>query len=234
MLWYKSWLETQLWFLLGLMLLVAQVIAFYMSYPMDPVTSYPNGALGVTSQEMELLRSNDFRSYLWLRWFSTTLLLFWPVLVMGLAGTGFESASGREYLLSLPVTRRRIAWTRLGLAAAQIATFTLVPTLLLCAMAPLVGQRYPIGDALAHCLILMVAGLGLFGLTLFLRVVMGTVQAYVVSAALVFLCALFTFAAKGFIPYSLFRLMNGGDYFFEHHVPLTGLAASAIVGCVLI
>ena len=43
----KWWLDTRFWFILGLMLLSAQVLALYMSYPMDPVTSYPNGALGV-------------------------------------------------------------------------------------------------------------------------------------------------------------------------------------------
>ena len=39
MLWYKSWLDTQRWFLLGLFALCAQVLALYMSYPLDPATS---------------------------------------------------------------------------------------------------------------------------------------------------------------------------------------------------
>ena len=91
---------------------VAQVLALYMSYPMDPVRSYPNGALGVTAAEMTRLRTGEFRGYIWVRWFSTTMLLFWPVFALRLAGTGFEEAGGREYLLSLPATRRRIAISR--------------------------------------------------------------------------------------------------------------------------
>src|SRR5919109_616752 len=169
MLWYKSWLETQRWFLLAITLLAAQVLVLYMSYPMDPVTSYPNGALGVLPREMALLRTGDFRSYIWLRWFSTTMLLIWPVFTLRLAGTGLEGTRGREYLLSLPVTRRTVMGTRLLVVLAEVVLFTAVPTLLLCAMAPLVGQHYPISDALIHVLILMGGGFGLFGLMTFLR-----------------------------------------------------------------
>ena len=67
MLRYKSWLDTRLWFFLGLSMLSAQVVALYMSYPMDPVTTYPNGALGVTAAEMASLRTGEFRGYIWLR-----------------------------------------------------------------------------------------------------------------------------------------------------------------------
>jgi hypothetical protein len=234
MLRYKSWLDTQLWFYLGLMLLSAQVVALYMSYPMDPATSYPNGALGVTAAEMTRLRTGEFRGYIWLRWFSTTMLLIWPVFAIRLAGTGLEESAGREYLLSLPATRRRIAISRLTVGAAQIAALTIVPSLLVCAIAPLQGQRYPIGDALVHSAILMVGSLGLFGLTMFLRVMTRDVAAYVVMGGVIFLVGLFTFLVKGFAPYSIFRVMNGADYFFNQHVPWTGLAVSAIIGCALI
>lgn len=234
MLWYKSWLDTQRWFFLGICLLAAQAFALYMSYPMDPLTSYPNGALGVLPGEMARLRTGDFRGYVWVRWFSTTMLLFWPVYVIALAGTGFEAASGREYLLSLPFTRRRIVLTRLSVVFGQIAAFTVLPSLLVCAMAPLVGQRYPVGDAVVHSLILLVGGFGLFGLTMFLRVVMTDAAAYAAVGALVALCVLFTFVAKNFTPYSILRVMNGADYFFDHRVPWSGLALSAGLGLALI
>jgi hypothetical protein len=234
MLRYKSWLDTQLWFYLGLMALSAQVIALYMSYPMDPATTFPNGALGVTTAEMTRLRTDEFRGYIWLRWFSTTMLLIWPVFAIRLAGTGLEESAGREYLLSLPATRRRIAVSRLTVSAGQIAAITIVPSLLVCAMAPLRGQHYPVSDALMHSVILMVGSLGLFGLTMFLRVMTRDVAAYVAVGALVFLVGLFTFLVQGFTPYSIFRVMNGADYFFNHHVPWTGLALSATVGCTLI
>jgi hypothetical protein len=234
MLWYKSWLETQLWFFLATSLLAAQVLALYMSYPMDPVTSYPNGALGVLPHEMAQLRSGDFRGYIWLRWFSSTMLLIWPVFAIRLAGTGLEARSGREYLLSLPVTRRTIVRTRLMVAFLQIGAFTLLPSLLVCAMAPLVGQSYPLGDMFVHSLILIGGGLGLFGLTMFLRVVTTDAAAYSAAAAIVVLYGLFTFVAKGVTPYSIFRVMNGADYFFHHRVPWTGLTLSVGLGSTLI
>jgi hypothetical protein len=57
---------------------------------------------------------------------------------------------------------------------------------------------------------------------------------YMAGAAVVVLCGLFTFVAKGFVPYSVFRLMNGGDYFLDHRAPWTGLALSVVVGTALI
>ena len=220
MLWYKSWLETQLWVFLGVMSLASQVVALYMSYPMDPMTSYPNGALGVLPHEMAQLRTGDFRGYMWVR--------------ERLAGTGLEGRSGREYLLSLPVSRRTIVRTRLLVVFAEIAAFTFLPSLLLYAMAPLRGQHYPIGDVVAHSLILMAGGFGLFGLMMFLRVITTDAAAYVAAGAGLVLCGLFTFVAPGFTPYSVFRLMNGAEYFFNHRVPWTGLALSIAVGAAFI
>ena len=234
MLWYKSWLDTRLWFFLGMCMLAAQALALYVSYPMDPVTSFPNGALGVLPDEMAQLRTGDFRGYIWLRWFSTTMLLFWPVFVIALAGTGLESRAGREYLLSLPFTRRRIVLTRLsGCVCADRRLHRAAVAAGLRAGAA-GGQHYPVGDALVHSLILLVGGLGLFGLTMFLRVITTDAAAYTVAGALVVLCALFTFVAQGFTPYSILRVMNGADYFFDHRVPWMGLTVSAGLGLGLI
>lgn len=230
MLWYKTWLETRLWFFLAVTLLSAQVIAMYVAYPMDPVTSYPNGALGVLPQEMARLRTPEFTGYAWVRWFSTTMLLIWPVFVVQLAGTGLESSAGREYLLSLPVTRRRVVLERLAVVGTQIVLFTIVPTLLLCAMAPLRGVYYPWTDALVQCVLLLLSGTALFGLVMFLRAVTNQAAAYVAAGALLVLCGMFTFVATGFTPYSIFRLMNGAEYFFNGRIPWTGLALSVGFG----
>ena len=234
MLWYKSFVETRHWFILAVMLLAAQVVALYVAYPMDPLTTYPNGALGVLPEEMAKLRTGDFRGYVWVRWFSTTMLLFWPVYAIAMAGTDLESAAGREYLLSLPVTRRRIVLTRTAVAWVQIAAFTVLPSLLLSAMAPLRGQHYPVQDVLVHSAILLVSGFGLFGLTMFLRTMLNDAAAFVAAGALVVLGLLFTFVAKEVTPYSIFRVMNGADYFFYHQVPWIGLVTSTIAGLSLI
>jgi hypothetical protein len=234
MLWYKFWLDTRHWFLLGLMVPLGQALALYMSYPMDPATSYPNGALGVSPAEMALVRAGDFRSYVWVRWFSTSMLLFWPVFAAVLAGTGFEVASGREYLLSLPTTRRRIAWTRLALGGGGIVALTIVPSLVVCAMAPLVGQRLPVSDAIVHSLILSAGGFGLFGLAVFLRTTGSDLGAFLAVCTVVVVWGGITFFAKDLTPYSLFRVMNGADYFFYHRIPWTGLGISTAAAVALV
>ena len=160
-----------------------------MSYPMDPQITFPNGALGVLPPEMPLLRMADFRSYVWLRWFSTTMLLFWPLIAIALAGTGFEQPGGREYLLSLPVSRTRAMLTRLASRwRASSPRLTVLPTLLLCAMAPLrwpalSAERCPGARARSSTS----AGSALFGLTMFLRTTLTDTAAYVALAALVVL-----------------------------------------------
>jgi hypothetical protein len=230
MLWYKSFVETRPWCILAVTVLAAQVVALYVAYPMDPISSYPSGALGVLPDEMARLRTGDFRGYVWVRWFGTTMLLFWPVFVIAMAGTDLERHAGREYLLSLPVTRRRIMLTRLGVTVGQIAAFTVLPSLLLSAMAPLRGQHYPVHDALVHSAILLGGGSALFGLTMFLRTTMNEAAAFVAVGALVVLGLVFTFAITEVTPYSLFRVMNGADYFFHGQMPWTGLALSAGIG----
>jgi len=102
------------------------------------------------------------------------------------------------------------------------------------AMAPLQGQHYPIGDALTYSAILIVGSLGLFGLTMFLRVMTKDVAAYVVIGGLFVLVGMFTFMVDGFTPYSILRVMNGADYFFYHQVPWIGLVTSTIAGLSLI
>ena len=57
-----------------------------------------------------------------------------------------------------------------------------------------------------HSAILMVGSVGLFGLTMFLRVMTKDVAAYVVVGGLIFLLGLFTFLVKNFTPYSIFRV----------------------------
>ena len=111
----------------------------------------------------------------------------------------------------------------------------MLPSLLVCAMAPLVGQRFPVSDALAHSRDPAAsAASALFGLTMFLRMVMNDAAAFTAAGALVVLCLILTFVAKDLTPYSIFRVMNGADYFFARRVPWTGLAASAGLGGALI
>jgi ABC-type transport system involved in multi-copper enzyme maturation permease subunit len=234
MLHYKAWLDTRSGFILALLVLVFQVVALFMSYPMDPVTTFPNGALGVAADEMPRLRTNDFRGYVWLRFFSTTILVFWPFLAMRLAGTGFERAAGREYLLSLPVRRWRVIATRLSVVLAEIAVITVIPSLLLCAMAPLVGQRYPVGDALVHSAIVVIGGFGLVGLTIFVRAVINDWLAYALIGTAVVVYGVITFLVGDLNGHSVFRLLSGADYFFYEQVPWGGLALSAGLGFTLV
>jgi hypothetical protein len=233
MLWYKAWLDTQRWFLLGLLAFIFQVVAIYMSYPMDPATTFPHGAMGVLPDEMARLRLGDFRGYIWVRWFSTTLLLMWPVFVIILSSTGFESPRGREYLLSLPVSRRRLALIRLSVVAIEAGLLALVPSLVVSALAPLVGQRYPLSDVLVHSAILTLAGMGLVGFTLAARTLLDDVAAYVLVGGVMLLCATVTFLAVPFTPYSVLRVMNGATYYFRGEVPWMGLVLSVGVGAAL-
>ena len=227
MLWYKWWLDTQRWFILGVFALVAQVVAFYMSYPMDPQTTFPNGALGVLPAEMPLLRMAVSAATSGCGGSAPRCCFSGRSSRLRWRARGSSSAAGREYLLSLPVSRRA-RWSR-GLplvmaadrgahraadaaavrdGAAPVGSTTRLAmrssTRASCTSAARPGRAddVPPHDDDRH----------------------GGVRRL---AAMVLLVGLFTFVAKGFTPYSVFRLMNGADYFFTATSRGPGLAMSA-------
>ena len=119
MLWYKAWTETRWFFRLGLLFLLASALALFAGYPDDYSQRFPNGAIAVSAEQVRALL-HDGRTYIWLSWFGTSLLLGLSSLALALASTGIvkvperNPAPGVSYALSMPVSRRRLAGVRMA------------------------------------------------------------------------------------------------------------------------
>ena len=81
---YRSWLETHRPFRLGIIMMIAMGFALFMQYPGVPGKEFPHGALAVGVAQVRAL-PHDVRSYIWLRWFGNTLILWWPVMALFVA-----------------------------------------------------------------------------------------------------------------------------------------------------
>ena len=94
-LWRKAWTETQWYFRGGLAFLLASAVALYIGYPDNYTERFPNGAIAVGSEQVRALL-HDGRSYIWLSWFGTSLILGLSFLALALASTGIVRDSRGE------------------------------------------------------------------------------------------------------------------------------------------
>jgi hypothetical protein len=229
--WYKSWTETRLFFRIGLTFLAASALALYAGYPDDYAQRFPNGALAVGAEQVRALL-HDGRAYIWLSWFGTSLLLGLSFIALALASTGIVrntdggAAPGVAYALSMPVSRRKLAGVRVTAGVLELAAAAILPTLLVCALAPTQGQSFPIGQAVTHALLALAGVTSLYGLFVFLSVTLGELPKAVVGGALLLLYGTFTFLTSGVRRYSVFRLMTGDTYFLRGEVPWLAVVAS--------
>jgi len=229
-LWYKAWTETRLFFRLGVVFLVASALALYVGYPDDYAERFPNGAIAVSGEQVRALL-HDGRTYIWLSWFGTSLLLGLSFLALALASTGIVrnpeggAAPGVTYALSMPVSRRRLAGVRVATGFLELAAAAILSTTLVCVLAPTQGQSLPIREGMAHVLLAMSGVSALYGLFVLLSAVLGELSKAVVGGAVLFLYGIFTFLTNGVRRFSVFRLMTGDTYFLRGEIPWLGVLA---------
>ncbi len=236
--WYKSWTETRWFFGLGLVFLLSNAFALYVGYPDDPAQRFPNGALAVGADQARALL-HDGRAYIWLSWFGTSLLLGLSCLALALASTGIVrnpdggAAPGVTYVLSMPVSRRKLAGVRVATGILELAVAAILPSLLVCALAPTQGQSFPVGRGMIHALLATIGVTSLYGLFVFLAVTLGELAKAVAGGAFLLLYGAVTFLTSGVRRYSVFRLMTGDTYFLGGGIPWLGVAASIAVAATL-
>ena len=112
----------------------------------------PQGSGMVASAIREALElSRTFRGYVWLNAFSQNLAQLGTLFAI-LLGSGAlrTEAPGTLYTLSLPVSRRALMTTRATAGLVELLVLMMVPALAIAMLAPAVGERYSIVDALVH------------------------------------------------------------------------------------
>jgi hypothetical protein len=229
-LWYKAWTETRRFFRLGVAFLVASALALYVGYPDDYAERFPNGAIAVSGEQVRALL-HDGRTYIWLSWFGTSLLLGLSLLSLALASTGIVkdpqggAAPGVTYTLSMPVSRRRLAGVRMATGLLELATAATLSSMVVYLLAPTQGQSFPIRDVMAHALLALIGVSTLYGLFVLLSALLGELSKAVAGGAVLLLYGMFTFLTDGVRRLSVFRLMTGDTYFLRGEIPWLGAVA---------
>lgn len=237
MLWYKAWLETRWRFIVGMLLLMFFGTVVVLAHPLtaNMQVEIPNlpGSLGETLREAFALMSS-YEGYVWSQWFGKNLLQFWTLfaVLLGVGGLATEASRGSAlWTLSLPMTRRRLLGVRAGLGAVELLALAVVPSLLVWALSPIVGQRYPLADVFAYSLMTFTGGMFFYGLAVLLSTIFGDqLKPVLAGMAVSIAMGLLSLFSKRLAAYSVYSVMSGQRYFAEGAAPWAGLAACLALG----
>jgi uncharacterized membrane protein YidH (DUF202 family) len=237
-LWHKAWTETRWYLHAGFTFLLASALALYIGYPDSYAERFPSGAIAVGVEQVRAVL-HDGRSYIWLSWFGTSLLLALSALALALASTGIVkdpeggAAPGVAYALSMPVSRRKLASVRLATGLLELMAVAILGSLLVSALARTQGQSFPVREAVVHALLAVGGVAALYGLFAFLSATLGELNKAILGGAILVLYGLFTFLIGGVRRYSVFRVMTGDTYFLSGEIPWVGLVACCVFSLAL-
>jgi ABC-type transport system involved in multi-copper enzyme maturation permease subunit len=244
MLWHKAWLETRWRFVSAILILTLLAASSVFSYfansrllselPAVVPRAAESTALGAAIREAIELQK-EFRGFIWYRTFRdnlTNMGVFFAIL-LGCGGLVSETAKGSAlYTLSLPVTRKQLLGARTGTGLLQCLAIAMVPPLAIPILAPAVGERFGLVDALAHGLCLFFVGGLFFSLASFLSTLFADIwRPMLIAVAIACVVAIASFAAPQL---SLFSVMSGESYFRTGTLPWTGLLTSAVIAMALL
>jgi len=153
--------------------------------------------------------------------------------LLGCGGLFSESSKGSVlFTLSLPVTRKQLLGARFATGLAQLLAIALVPPLAISILAPTVGQRFPLTDALAHGLCIFAVATVFFSLASFLSTLFGDVwRPLLIAIGIACAVAMVSFAIPQL---AIFSVMSGESYFRTGTLPWVGFLTSAALATALL
>jgi hypothetical protein len=242
MLRYKSWIDTRSRFLLGLGILLVFACGTVLSFSTVQrlAASLPEGAtLGSNALQQELQQTLElirtFPGYAWSEWFAGNFPLLLTIFA-ALLGSGsplVKSGSGALFSLALPVSRGRWIFARAETGFVELFVLALAPGLAIAALAPFVGEQFPVIDAVVYGLCAFVVASLFFGVSLFLSTLFNDVWR---PLLLTCLAAIALAAAETALlqTQGLFQAMGGQSYFYDSGLPWPELLLSAAGAAALI
>ncbi len=243
MLWYKTWVDTRLRFLVGLALLTCGAALIVGSFPrvtalLDSMSiDKMSGPVGDRLREsLELGRT--FGGYIATQWFVKTPVQLGTLfaLLLGSGGLISRGSGGPLFMLSLPVSRARLVAVRAALGVAELFVLSFVPSLVIVLAAPAIGQSYPFSHALVYGASLFTGTTVFFALALAASTVWDDLWrplllAGVLAVAVATLEGMsVTFARVG----GIFTMMAGTTFFSSGQIPWIGWTASALASAAII
>jgi ABC-type transport system involved in multi-copper enzyme maturation permease subunit len=155
MLFYKAWRESKDKFIGGVLALAGYcALTIWLRPPGMPPSAY--------------------KEYINLQFFSGTANLFFVLLVifLGVGGILRERAHHTAvFTLALPVSRAQVIRSHVAVGLGELAVLALVPVWLILPLFAMLGQSYPLEEALRYSFLRFVCGAFVFALSFFLSVV---------------------------------------------------------------
>jgi ABC-2 type transport system permease protein len=225
MLWYKAWMESRTRFAVALPGIT--LLSAWRVYGLN---------------QLATSRTEEGYFYFALQGAHFLLCLMWIVAVTLLTMGGLlrEKATGAvSFTLALPVSRRRLMGTRIGMGLAQAVALAALPWAAMHTTARLTGKADSLHNAVCHVGVMVGGGLLFYALALLLSsTVEGEYAAPLASLGLVFAMAILGDGALK--AYNPLALMQGGEYLDKHTMqfvepfPWARLAATVAVAAVLV
>jgi len=245
MLWQKAWRETRGRFITAMIVLtvmagsdVYEYLAAQRLLPSLNLTADTPGAeaTGLARMIRDAIEvQKDFRGFVWYNAFRDNLTqmgVFFAIL-LGCGGLPHESRKGSAlFTLSLPVTRRQLLGARTGTGMAQLLALSIIPPLAISVLAPTVGQRFRVVDALAHGVCIFFVAAVFYSLAAFLSTLFSDIwRPLLIAIGIAFGVAFASFVVPQI---NIFSVMNGESYFKNGSLPWTGFVISAVIASALL
>lgn len=235
-LWKKAWRDTRARFVIGLAVLLVAAGGIVVGY--DEVQRQ----VRETNQYAPGFGADiaDYRSYIWLAGFRGLIRQLMALFAVVIAAGGLFSQTSRGgglFMLSLPVSRAQLLWSRVGVGLAQLAALTFLPPLFITALSPAFGRTYAAADALVHGLCFFIGGALLFSATAWLSTIFNDIW----RPPLLALCGvvvagfvLTTITGPGSSTKSLLGMMTGELWFAFRQLPVGPLSLAALASGALL
>ncbi len=240
MLWHKSWLDTRWRFLVPLCVLVVNIWGLVMAYapvanvlPTLHADAVGGGSFGRAIQEA-LLAEHTYRGFIWYQWFQQNLLQM-GTLFAALLGSGnllSGPSGGTTFTLSLPASRGRWLAARAVMGGGELLALTVLPSLVIPLVSPLIGQHYAVSSALVHAFCLFVVAAMFFCLAFLFSTMFADLWRPLLFAIGIAIVAGVLESELGVTGF--FRVMSGATYFWTGRLPWVGLAISAAISAALL
>lgn len=238
MLWDKAWTETRWRFVIGLVIMACTAAFIVGLYPrvMELMreagqTALPQGRLGEEIRA-QMAISSTFRGYAWSQYFAKNLPQQWVLFaaVIGTGGVVAQIGSGALFTLSLPASRERLLAARTLVGFAELAVLAVAAAAIPSLVAPVVGQSFPLAEALTYAFTVVVGGLPIFALAVWLSTLFSDVW----RPALIAIAAglVLDVADQQLAPASL-QVMTAPTVFHGQGPPWPGLAISVALSVLL-
>ena len=240
MLWYKSWLDTRWRFAIAFAVLSIMAVGILIDYNVSAsllpaLANRPVDTSTMTGRALaEAIRvEQTYRGFVWLQWFRQNLLQTGTLFAAMLgSGTVFSGSKDGLFTLSLPASRNQWLAARAATGLGEFFMIATLPSLVIPAFSPLIGQHYSLVDFVAHGACFFVAAAVFYSLAFLLSTVFHDVWRPLLLA--VGIACVVGFFELHFDVSGLFHVMSGHTYFESGSLPWAGLLSSAALSTALL